>query len=53
MSARQAPEVAEKLAIQGLFPETECGVEFTAMMRKEYDNYGRVIREANVSDATS
>jgi tripartite-type tricarboxylate transporter receptor subunit TctC len=47
-AARQAPEVTEKLAIQGLFPETECGAEFTAMMRKEYDNYGRVIREAGI-----
>ena len=47
-AARQAPEVTEKLAIQGLFPETECGADFTAMMRKEYDNYGRVIREAGI-----
>ncbi len=47
-AARQAPEVTEKLAIQGLFPEMECGADFTAMMRKEYDNYGRVIREAGI-----
>jgi tripartite-type tricarboxylate transporter receptor subunit TctC len=47
-AARQAPEVTEKLAIQGLFPEKECGADFTAMMRREYDNYGRVIREAGI-----
>ena len=47
-AARQAPEVTEKLAIQGLFPERQCGAEFTAMMRKEYDTYGRVIREAGI-----
>jgi tripartite-type tricarboxylate transporter receptor subunit TctC len=47
-AARQAPEVTEKLAIQGLFPEKECGADFTAMMRKEYENYGRVIREAGI-----
>jgi tripartite-type tricarboxylate transporter receptor subunit TctC len=47
-AARQAPEVTEKLAIQGLFPEKDCGADFTAMMRREYDNYGRVIREAGI-----
>jgi tripartite-type tricarboxylate transporter receptor subunit TctC len=49
-AARQAPEVTEKLAIQGLFPEKECGADFTAMMRREYDNYGRVIREAGIKE---
>jgi tripartite-type tricarboxylate transporter receptor subunit TctC len=47
-AARQAPDVMLKLAVQGLFPETECGADFTAMMRREYDNYGRVIREAGI-----
>jgi tripartite-type tricarboxylate transporter receptor subunit TctC len=47
-AAREAPEVTEKLAVQGLFSEKECGADFTAMMRKEYDNYGRVIREAGI-----
>jgi hypothetical protein len=40
--------VTEKLAIQGLFPEKDCGADFTAMMHREYDNYGRVIREAGI-----
>jgi tripartite-type tricarboxylate transporter receptor subunit TctC len=26
----------------------ECGAEFAAFMRKEYDNWGRVIQEANI-----
>ena len=47
-AARQAPEVTEKLAIQGLFPEKDCGADFTAMMRREYGNYGRVISEAGI-----
>jgi tripartite-type tricarboxylate transporter receptor subunit TctC len=47
-AARVAPEVTEKLAIQGLFSENECGAGFTAMMRREYDNYGRVISEAGI-----
>ncbi len=40
--------MTEKLAIQGLFPEKACGADFTAMMRSEYDNYGRVISEAGI-----
>jgi tripartite-type tricarboxylate transporter receptor subunit TctC len=47
-AAREAPEVTEKLAIQGLFPERDCGADFTAMMRREYDNYGRVISAAGI-----
>jgi tripartite-type tricarboxylate transporter receptor subunit TctC len=47
-AARQAPEVKAKLIAQGLFPEMECGGEFAAMMRKEYEDYGRIIREADI-----
>jgi len=47
-AAREAPEVKAKLTAQGLFPETECGGEFAAMMRKEYEDYGRIIREADI-----
>jgi tripartite-type tricarboxylate transporter receptor subunit TctC len=47
-AARQAPEVTEKLAIQGLFPEQDCGADFTAMMRREYESYGRVIGDAGI-----
>ena len=47
-AARQDPEVIAKLDVQGLFPEKECGAEFSALMRKEYEDYGRVIRNANI-----
>jgi tripartite-type tricarboxylate transporter receptor subunit TctC len=47
-TAVQVPEVKTKLAIQGLSPAVACGAEFIALLRKEYDKYGRIIREANI-----
>jgi hypothetical protein len=37
-----------KAGYAGLYPMNECGAEFAAFMRKEYENWGRVIREANI-----
>jgi hypothetical protein len=34
--------------VQGLCPESDRGAEFTMLMRKEYEDYGRVIRDANI-----
>jgi tripartite-type tricarboxylate transporter receptor subunit TctC len=47
-SALKAPEVKDKLAVQGLYPVGTCGAEFAVHMRKQYDDYGRAIREANI-----
>src|SRR5262245_39743746 len=47
-AARQAEEVKAKLVVQGLYPMHGCGAEFAAFMRKEYEKWGRVIREANI-----
>jgi tripartite-type tricarboxylate transporter receptor subunit TctC len=47
-AALQAPEVRAKLVVQGLYPVGTCGVDFTTYLRKEYDDYGRIIREANI-----
>jgi tripartite-type tricarboxylate transporter receptor subunit TctC len=47
-AALQVPEVREKLVAQGLFPVGMCGADFGALVRKQYDEYGRVIREANI-----
>jgi tripartite-type tricarboxylate transporter receptor subunit TctC len=47
-AARAAEEVKAKLVVQGLYPMSGCGAEFAAFMRKEYENWGRVIREANI-----
>jgi tripartite-type tricarboxylate transporter receptor subunit TctC len=47
-AALQAPEVKAKLVVLGLFPVGMCGADFTALIRKQYDEYGRIIREANI-----
>ncbi|MFL6936353.1 MAG: Bug family tripartite tricarboxylate transporter substrate binding protein [Xanthobacteraceae bacterium] len=46
--ALEAPEMKPKLAQQGLLPVGRCGAEFGAYMRKQVDEYGRVIRESNI-----
>jgi tripartite-type tricarboxylate transporter receptor subunit TctC len=48
VSALQVPEVKAKLVLQGLYPVGICGADFGALLRKQYDEYGRVIREANL-----
>jgi tripartite-type tricarboxylate transporter receptor subunit TctC len=48
IAALQVPEVKARLAIQGLYPVGMCGADFGAFLRKQYDEYGRVIREANI-----
>ena len=47
-AAMQAPEVKPKLLNLGLYPVGLCGAEFGAHIRKQYDEYGRVIRAANI-----
>jgi tripartite-type tricarboxylate transporter receptor subunit TctC len=46
-AALKAPEVKEKLALQELYPMGLCGADFAAFLRKEQEDYGRAIREAN------
>jgi len=46
--ALQVPEVRTKLDIQGMYPKVTCGSEFGAFLRKQYDDYERIIREANL-----
>jgi len=47
-SALQAPEVNPKLDSLRIFPVGACGADFTAHIRQQYNNYGRVIREAKI-----
>ena len=47
-AAMQVSEVRAKLVAQGLQPVGTCGSDFGALLRKQYDEYGRVIREANI-----
>jgi len=47
--AIKAPDTKGKLAKQGLLPVGTCGAEFGAYMRRQVDEYTRVIREANIT----
>jgi len=47
-AAVAAPDMKPKLMQQGLYPVVKSGGEFAAHLRKQYDAYGRVIREANM-----
>jgi tripartite-type tricarboxylate transporter receptor subunit TctC len=47
-AAVRAPEIKAKLVVLGLFPVGMCGADFAALVRKQYDQYGGVIREANI-----
>jgi tripartite-type tricarboxylate transporter receptor subunit TctC len=47
-AALQAPEIREKLLVQGFYPAALCGADFRAMLRKQYDDYERIIRVANI-----
>lgn len=47
-AAVQLPEVKTKLVAQGLYPVAMCGTDFAALVRNQYDDFGRVIREANL-----
>ncbi len=44
----QVPEAREKLVAQGLYPVAACGADFGAHLRRQVDDYGRIIREANI-----
>jgi len=47
-AALQVPEFKTKLVSLGLYPVGTCGADFAALLRKQYDEFGRVIREANI-----
>jgi tripartite-type tricarboxylate transporter receptor subunit TctC len=47
-AALKDPEVTPKLVAQGLFPVGRCGADFAAFTKKQYDDYGRAIRDANI-----
>jgi len=47
-AAVQAPEVKPKLVNLGLYPVGLCNADFGAHIRKQFDEYGRIIREANI-----
>jgi tripartite-type tricarboxylate transporter receptor subunit TctC len=47
-TALQDPEILAKLKAQGLFPVGACGADYAAFTHKQFDDYGRGIREANI-----
>jgi tripartite-type tricarboxylate transporter receptor subunit TctC len=47
--AMQVPAVRERLATLGLYPTRICGGDFSALIRKQYEEFGRVIREAQIT----
>jgi tripartite-type tricarboxylate transporter receptor subunit TctC len=47
-AAAQSPEIKPKLAVLGHDPVGLCGADFGGFLRKQYDDYGRIIREANI-----
>jgi tripartite-type tricarboxylate transporter receptor subunit TctC len=46
--ALQSPEIKARFALQGFYPVGSCGADFGAMLRKQYDDFGRIIREAGI-----
>ena len=46
--AIQVPEFRAKLIVQGFNPVGMCGADFATYLRKQYDAYGRIVREANI-----
>ena len=47
-SALKAPEVQPKLAAQGLFPVGMCGAPFGDLIRKQVEEYTKIINEAGI-----
>jgi len=47
-AAIHVPEVKTKLATQQMFPVGMCGSDFSALLRKQNGDFGRIIREANI-----
>ena len=47
-AAMQVPDVKPKLVNLGLYPVGLCNADFGAHIRKQFDEYGHIIREANI-----
>lgn len=45
----KSPDVVEQLNSHGLIPQPGTREEFAAYMRKEYDSWGRVVRERKIT----
>jgi tripartite-type tricarboxylate transporter receptor subunit TctC len=47
-AAIHSPSVKSKYAALGFFPGGQCGADFAAILREDYEVYGRIIREAHI-----
>jgi tripartite-type tricarboxylate transporter receptor subunit TctC len=47
-AALQAPTIKAKFASLGFFAGGECSADYTAILRKDYADYGQIIRDANL-----
>ena len=47
-TALQAPTIKAKFASLGFFAGGECGADYAAILRKDYADYGQIIRDANL-----
>src|SRR5262249_55575973 len=47
-AALAVPDIKAKLVVQGMLPVGSCGAAFGAFIRKQHEDYGRAIRDANI-----
>lgn len=47
-AAMQSPDVTKKFIGLGFYPGGACGADFAAVLHKEYDKYGDIIRDAHL-----
>src|SRR5262245_7939541 len=48
-AALQVPELKQKLERLGFYPAIMCGAEFATYFQNQFDEYGPLLREANIS----
>jgi tripartite-type tricarboxylate transporter receptor subunit TctC len=46
--ALAAPDIRTKLTAAGFYPVGQCGADFSVYLRRQNDEYGHIIREANI-----
>ena len=46
--ALQSPDLKDKFSKLGLMPEGQCGADYGAFLRKQYESFGKTIAEAHI-----
>ena len=47
-AAMRSSQIEKKFAALGFFAGGECGVNFGGILREQYDEYGRIVRETHL-----